>query len=78
MEDLIRIMDEIRPDIDFTKENKLIDDGVLDSFDIISIVSEVNDFFGSELNVNDLLPENFNSADALFDLITKMKSRLRR
>ncbi len=78
MEDLIRIMDEIRPDIDFTKENKLIDDGVLDSFDIISIVSEVNDFFGIELNVNDLLPENFNSADALFDLITKMKSRLRR
>ncbi len=71
-------MDEIRPDIDFTKENKLIDDGVLDSFDIISIVSEVNDFFGIELNVNDLLPENFNSADALFDLITKMKSRLRR
>lgn len=78
MKDLIRIMDEIRPDIDFTKENKLIDDGVLDSFDIISIVSEVNDFFGIELNVNDLLPENFNSADALFDLITKMKSRLRR
>ncbi len=78
MEDLIRIMDEIRPDIDFTKENKLIDDGVLDSFDIISIVSEVNDFFGIELNVNDLLPENFNSAEALFDLITKMKSRLRR
>ena len=71
MDELIRIMNEIRPDLDFTKEDKLIDDDVLDSFDIISIVSEVNDFFGIELNVNDLLPENFNSAAALYDLIQK-------
>ncbi len=75
MEDLIRIMSEIRPDLDFEKEDKLIDDDVLDSFDIIAIVSEVNDFFGIELNVNDLLPENFNSAAALYELIMKMKNR---
>ncbi len=75
MEDLIRIMNEIRPDLDFTKEDKLIDEDILDSFDIISIVSEVNDFFGIEINVNDLLPENFNSAAALYDLIQKMKDR---
>ena len=75
MEDLIRIMSEIRPDLDFTKEDKLIDDDVLDSFDIISIVSEVNDFFNVELNVNDLLPENFNSAAALYDLIQKVSGR---
>ncbi len=75
MDDLIRIMSEIRPDLDFTKEERLIDDDVLDSFDIIAIVSEVNDFFGVEINVNDLLPENFNSAGALFDLISKMKNK---
>ena len=75
MEDLIRIMSEIRPDLDFTKEERLIDDDVLDSFDIISIVSEVNDFFNIELNVNDLLPENFNSAAALYDLIQKTSGR---
>ena len=74
MEELIRIMSEIRPDLDFTIENKLIDDDVLDSFDIIAIVSEVNDFFDIELNVNDLLPENFNSAEALYELITKVKN----
>ncbi len=74
MEELIRIMSEIRPDLDFTVENKLIDDDVLDSFDIIAIVSEVNDFFDIELNVNDLLPENFNSAEALYELITKVKN----
>ncbi len=72
MEDLIRIMSEIRPDLDFNKEDKLIDDDILDSFDIIAIVSEVNDFYGIEMNVNDLLPENFNSAAALYDLIQKM------
>ena len=75
MEELIRIMSEIRPDLDFTKEDKLIDDDILDSFDIISIVSEVNDFFNIELNVNDLLAENFNSAAALYDLIQKMSGK---
>lgn len=74
MEELIRIMSEIRPDLDFTLEDKLIDDDVLDSFDIIQIVSEVNDFFGIELNVNDLLPENFHSAEALYELISRLKN----
>ncbi len=73
MDDLIRIMSEVRPDLDFTKEDQLIDDGILDSFDIIAIVSEINDFFQIEMNVNDLLPENFNSAAALYELILKMK-----
>ena len=75
MEELIRIMSEIRPDVDFTKEDKLIDNDVLDSFDIIAIVSEVNDVFDIEINVNDLLPENFNSASALYDLINEMKNK---
>ncbi len=74
MEELIRIMSEIRPDLDFTLEDKLIDEDILDSFDIIAIVSEVNDFFGIELNVNDLLPENFNSAEALYELISRLKN----
>ncbi|MBQ5934038.1 MAG: acyl carrier protein [Lachnospiraceae bacterium] len=73
MEELLRIMSGIRDDIDFTKEKKLIDDELLDSFDIISIVSEVNEHFGIEINVDDLLPENFNSAEALYELIKKMQ-----
>lgn len=69
METLIKIMSEIRPDLDFEAETKLIDDGILDSFDIISIVTEVNEEFDINIDVNDLLPENFNSAKALFKLI---------
>lgn len=72
MEKLLSIMSDIRPDVDFKKERKLIDDGILDSFDIISIVSEVNEEFGVSIDVNDLLPENFNSAEALYSLVERL------
>lgn len=73
MEELIRILSEIRPDIDFKKEKSLIDGGILDSFDIISIVGELNDAFDVEINVEYLLPENFNSAEAMLELIRKLQ-----
>ena len=74
MEELLAIMSDVRPDLDFEKETALIDDGILDSFDILSIVSEVNVQFGIEIDVNDLLPENFNSAEALYELIEKLQN----
>ena len=66
-------MSEVRPDIDFEKEDKLIDNEMLDSLDIVAIVTDVNDEFDVEINVNDLLPENFNSAKALYELIQKLQ-----
>ena len=74
MEELLAIMSDVRPDLDFETETALIDDGILDSFDIISIVSEVNAQFGIEIDVNDLLPENFNSAAALYELIERLQN----
>ena len=68
-EELMEILEETRPEIDFETETKLIDDQLLDSFDIISIVSEINDTFDISINVNDLLPENFNSVDAIEALV---------
>ena len=73
MEELLRIMSEVRPDIDFETETKLIDIEMLDSLDIVAIVTDVNDEFDVEINVNDLLPENFNSAEALYELIQKLQ-----
>ena len=73
MEELLRIMSEVRPDIDFETEDKLIDNEMLDSLDIVAIVTDVNDEFDIQINVNDLLPENFNSAKALYDLIQKLQ-----
>ena len=69
MEQLLKILNETCPGIDFQKETALIDDGILESLDIVSIVGEIMDEFGVELNVDDLLPENFNSARAMMDLI---------
>ena len=74
MDKLMEILKEARPDVDFEKETRLIDDEILDSFDIISIVSEINDEFDIEINVDDLLAENFNSADAIYELITKLQA----
>jgi acyl carrier protein len=73
MDELLRIMSEVRPDIDFETEDKLIDNELLDSLDIVAIVTDVNDEFDVEINVNDLLPENFNSAEALYELIQKLQ-----
>lgn len=73
MDELKQILEEIRPDLDFATETKLIDDGILDSFDIISIVGELNMHYGIEINVEDLLPENFNSMNAIFELVTKLQ-----
>lgn len=72
MEELKELLEGIRPDIDFEKEDKLIDNGILDSIDIISIVTEINDTFDVDINVQYLLPENFNSMEAIYALIQKL------
>lgn len=66
---LLVILKDACPDIDFENENALIDDGLLDSFDIVTIVSDVVDAFGVKINVDDLEPENFNSMNAIAELI---------
>jgi D-alanine--poly(phosphoribitol) ligase subunit 2 len=73
MEKLLRILSELRPDVDFRNNNKLIDDGVIDSFDIISLVGEINENYEVEIGAEDLLPENFNSATAMLNLISRLK-----
>lgn len=70
-EKLLELLMDIRPDVDFLKEKKLIDDGILDSFDIISIVGEMNDAFDVEIGVEDLEPYNLNTVEAMIELIEK-------
>ena len=73
MEELVQILNETCPGIDFANETALIDDGILESLDIVTIVSEIMDAFDVELNVEDLLPENFNSVEAMMNLIESKK-----
>lgn len=74
MEELLNILKGIRPDVDFENETALIDEGYLDSFDVVSIISEIDDNFGVQIRINELDPENFNSAEAIWDLIQKLKN----
>jgi acyl carrier protein len=72
---LIKLLSDIRPDVDFAAESKLVTDGILDSFDIVAIVSEINDAYSVSIGVTELMPENFDSAEAIFALInTKLSS----
>lgn len=73
MEKLLEILQGIRPDVDFVNEKSLIDDGILDSFDVVSIISELDDAFGVQVRITELDPDNFNSAEAIWALVQSMK-----
>jgi len=73
-EQVLEILTEIRGDIDFENETKLIDDNILASLDIVAIVGEFNDVFDVEISVEDLIPENFNSVDAMVALIEEAQA----
>ena len=72
MDELLELLEDIKPTVDFRTCTGLIDDGYLDSFDILSIVSELNDAFGIEISPVDIIPENFNSAQALWDMVERL------
>ena len=73
MDKLIEILEEIQPDADYETCDTLIDDGILDSFAILSIVSELQDEFDITIIPADIVPENFNSAEALWEMVCRLK-----
>ncbi len=73
MEKLLEILNDLHPDIDFEAEESLIDDGILDSMDIISLISEISEEYDVTITAKDIIPENFNSAKALYELIERLE-----
>lgn len=71
----MEILKGIRPDVDFENETSLIDDGILDSFDVVSIISELDNEFGVQVRITELDPENFNSAEAIWNLVQELKEK---
>ena len=72
MEKVIELLSELHPEIDFSAEESLIDDGILDSLDIVSVVAAIDTEFGITVPAEEIVPENFNSAEALWALIEKL------
>ena len=71
MEKLLEILEDIQPDADYETCTTLIDDGILDSFAILSIVAELEDAFGVSVTPAEIVPENFNSARALWAMVQR-------
>ncbi|NLX02867.1 MAG: acyl carrier protein [Syntrophomonadaceae bacterium] len=69
MDKILQILSELRPDVDFTKVDNLVEDEVIDSFDLVALVGELCDAFDVEIGVEDLVPENFNSVQSIWNLI---------
>lgn len=71
-EQIIKILTELRPEFDFTQEGvDFIEEGMLDSFDLVTLVSELDSTFGISIDGVDILPENFSSVDAIAKLLSK-------
>lgn len=73
MEELLEILEDIQPDADYDTCTSLIDDGILDSFAILSIVGELEDAFDIKITPAEIIPENFNSAQSLWAMVQKLQ-----
>ena len=73
MEELLEILNGLHDDVDYENEDHLIDNGILDSLDIVTLIAEISDRFGVTITARDIAPENFNSAAAMASLIRRLE-----
>lgn len=73
MQELLEILQNLHPDVDFENETELVEGGILDSFDIVTLISEISETFDVTISAEYIVPENFNSAQALYELIQKLE-----
>ncbi len=69
---ILLILQELHEDIDFEKEDKLVDDKILDSFDLVSLVTEMGDEFDVDITAKDFIPDNFNSVTRLAQMVVRL------
>lgn len=70
-EKIIEILTELRPEFDFTDDVDFIEEGMLDSFDIVSLVDELESHFSIKIQGIDVIPENFSTLDKIETLLKK-------
>lgn len=72
MEKLLELLKKVKPEVEFEGNKHLIDNEELDSLSIVEIVAAIDDEFDIEIGVKDIIPENFNSVEAMWNLIQKL------
>jgi acyl carrier protein len=72
MNEILEILSDLHPDIDFETAKNLVDDKILDSFDIVSLIAEINDNFDVAISAEEITPENFNSAECIWALVERL------
>ena len=73
MDELLEILNDIQPGVDFENETHLIDNHLLDSLSIISLVAELEDTFDVTIPAVEIIPDNFNSAEAMMEMIQRLQ-----
>lgn len=72
MNELIAILSELHDDVDFATETGLVENGILNSLDIVAIITEIDDRLDVQIPAEEILPENFDSAEALWALVQRL------
>lgn len=70
-EQIIKILTELRPEFDFSENIDFIEEGMLDSFDVVNLVTALDEKYGISIDGMDVLPENFSSVDKIAELLKK-------
>lgn len=73
MEQLLEILREVDDTVDYEAEKSLIDGEIIDSLDLMELISEMEEAFEIEIEMEDIIPENFNSVEAMWALITRLQ-----
>lgn len=73
MDELLEILRDIDPDNDYENDKRLIDDGHLDSLSLLQLVTELEDNFEIQITPNELIPANFNSAEAIWAMVQRLQ-----
>ena len=73
MEQLVELLKRVKADVDFVNEKSLVDDGILDSLEIVTIITSIEETYGFEIDPNEIDPDNFQSAESMWNMIQRLK-----
>lgn len=71
--DILKVLYKIRPEVDFSESEMFIEEGLLDSFDILALVSAIEKYYDIEITQKELIPDNFESVQSIKELIQRVK-----